>query len=110
MDVRREARLWLRRELGKVPVDRTFHRAVEVEPPALAGDVGRQAEVERRPILCEMLSRRQTLLFRPGGFAGQEAALARPAFLASRQLGGRGRFVLVGHVANTSHSWRCIAD
>src|SRR6266566_1916307 len=87
-----------------------FDRAINVEPPALAADVGRRPEIECRPILRQMLPRRQTLLFGAGGLAGEEAAFARPALFASRQFAGRGRLFLVGHVTTTGYSWRCIAE
>ena len=95
MDVGDEFRLRLRGELRKIPEDRIFDRAVDVEPPALARNVRRQAEVERRPVPGQMLSRRQALLLGTGGLAGEEAALLRPALLAARQLAVRRRFVLV---------------
>ena len=72
-------RLRLRGELRKVPEDRIFDRAVDVEPPALARNVRRQAEIERRPVPGQMLARRQALLFGPRDLAGEEVALARPA-------------------------------
>jgi hypothetical protein len=77
--------LRLRRELREIPEDRMPDRAVDVEPPAFAGNLRRQAEVERRPVLCQMLARRQALLLGPRGLAGEEAALARPALFGARQ-------------------------
>jgi len=41
MDVGHEFGLRLAGELRKIPEDRMLHRAVDVEPPALTGDVGR---------------------------------------------------------------------
>src|SRR4030095_12984903 len=87
---------------------RIFHRTIDVEPPALARNVRRQAEIERRPILREMLARRPALIFQPRNLAGEEFSLARPARLAARQLAFRWRLVLIGHIG-TGHSWRCIA-
>ena len=79
MDVGNEFALRLRGELRKIPEDRIFDRAVDVEPPALARNVRRQAEIERRPVLGQMLSRRQALLLGPRDLSGEEVALARPA-------------------------------
>src|ERR1700704_2405640 len=91
VDVGGEPGLRLRRELRKIPEDRMLDRAIDVEPPAFPRDVRRQAEVEGRPVFCEMLSRRQALLLGAGGLAGEEAALASPALLAARQLAVRRR-------------------
>ena len=97
MDVGGEFRLRLRGELRPIPEDRMLDRAVDVEPPALAGNVRRQAEVEGRPVPGQMLSRRQPLLFGANGLSGEEAALARPALLAARQFADRGWINIVGH-------------
>jgi hypothetical protein len=109
MDVGQELGLRLRGELGKIPEDRIFHRAIDVEPPALARNVRRQPEVERRPILGQMLARRQALVFGARDLSGEEFPLARPTRLAARQLALRRRLGVVGHVG-AGHSWRCIAE
>ena len=80
MDVGDELRLRLRGEFGKGPEHGIVDRAVDVEPPALVRNFRRQAEIEHRPVLCQMLARRQALL-RGGDPAGEEFALARPALL-----------------------------
>src|SRR5260221_6851560 len=97
MDVGGEFGLRLRRELGKIPEDRLFDRAIDVEPPALAGNLRRYAEVENGPIPGEVLSRWQALLLGTGGLAGEEADLARAALVAARQFCDRRRLVLIGH-------------
>ena len=101
MDVGDEFCLRLRGELGKIPEHRLLDRAVDVEPPALAGNFWRQAEVEGRPVPGQMLSRRQALLLGAGSLAGEEAALLRPALLAARQLAVRRRFVGFGHLCTS---------
>src|SRR5437879_76099 len=53
-----ELALRLRGELGEVPEQRVFDRAIDVEPPALSRDVRGQSEIERRPVLRQMLARR----------------------------------------------------
>jgi hypothetical protein len=50
MDVGGELRLRLRRELGKIPEDRMFDRAVDIQPPTFAGNIRREAEVQDRPV------------------------------------------------------------
>src|SRR5207302_6391697 len=102
MDVGNKFRLRLRGELGKVPKDRVVDRAVDIEPPALARDIRRQAKVEGGPVPRQVLSRRQALLLGTGNFAGEKAALARPALLAARQLADRGRLVFVGHIRSAA--------
>src|SRR5436853_7059990 len=77
MDIGHQFRLLLRRELGKIPKDRGFHRTVNVEPPAFTRNVRREPKIECWPILRQMLSRRQTLPFGAGRLAGEEAAFAR---------------------------------
>jgi len=86
MDVGDEVTLRLRDKLRKIPEDRMLDRAVNIEPPALPGNLRRQAEVEGRPVPGQVLSGRQALLLGPLGLAGQEAAFARPALLAAGQL------------------------
>ena len=98
VDVGHELALRLRGELREIPEDRIFDRAVNVEPPALARNVRRQPEIERRPVLGQMLSRRQALLLGPRDLSGEEFSLARPALLAARQLAFGRRLVVVGHV------------
>src|SRR6516165_7186340 len=91
---------------------------MDVEPPALARNIWRHAEVERWPILGEMLARRQALRLGPRYRAGEEFALGRPALFAARQLAVDWRFILVGHVFITRlsvpvlrvYSCRCIAE
>src|SRR5260370_1231340 len=90
--------------LRDIPEDRSFDRAIDVEAPALAGNVRRQAEVEGGPVPGQMLSRRQALLFGPRGFSGEEAALARPALLAARQFCGRRFVAAVGHISSHHYS------
>src|SRR5258706_4012539 len=85
VDVGSEQCLRPRGEFGKIPEDRLLYRAVDVEPPALAGDVRRQAEVEGGPVPGQMLPRRQALLFGPRGFSGEKAAFPGPALLAARE-------------------------
>jgi hypothetical protein len=58
MDVGSEFCLRLRRELGEIPENRLFDRAIDVEPPALAGNLRCQAQIEDRPVPGEVLSRR----------------------------------------------------
>ena len=105
MDVGDAFGLRLRGELCEVPEDRMFDRAVDVEPPAVAGNLRRHAEIEHRPVPGEVLSGRQALLFRPGGLAGEEAALARPALFAARKFGFRLLVALLGHL-----SCHCCSD
>ena len=89
MDIGDEFRLRLRGELRKIPEDRLLDRAVDIEPPALAGNIWRQPEVEDGPIPGEMLSRRQTLFLGPRDFAGPKAAGARGSAWASDECGER---------------------
>src|SRR6185312_6917023 len=86
VNVGNELALRLRGELGEVPEQRVFDRAIDVEPPALARDVWGQSEIERRPILRQVLARRQPRFLGPRDLAGEEFSLARPARLAARQL------------------------
>jgi hypothetical protein len=103
VNVGEELGLRLRGELRKIPENRIFYRAIDVEPPALARDVRRQAEIEHRPVACEVLPWRQARVFGAGDLAGEEAALARPSLLAARQLARRRWIVVVGHF-RTTHS------
>src|SRR5260370_14758351 len=98
MDVGSELCLRLRRELRKIPENRILNRAVDVEPPALAGNLRRKAEVEGGPVPGQMLPRRQALLLRAGSLSGEEAALSRPALLAAGQLADRRLVIFVDHV------------
>src|ERR1700685_3231132 len=61
MDVGDEFRLRLREKLRKIPEDRMLHRAVDVQPPALARDVRHHAEIEDGPVPGQMLPGRQAL-------------------------------------------------
>src|SRR5439155_18917033 len=78
--------------------NRILDRAVDVKPPALAGDIWHEPEIEHRPVPREVLARRQALLLGTCDFSGKEAALLRPALLGARQLAVGRQVVLVGHV------------
>src|SRR5215472_203896 len=65
--------------------------------PALMRDFRREPEIERRPVLGEVLPWREALLIGPRRLAGEETAFLRPALLAARQLGIRRRLLFVGH-------------
>src|SRR3954447_24775613 len=95
VDVGGEPRLLLGGELGKGPEHGGLDCAVDVEPPALARNWRHDAEIEHRPVFCQMLAGRQALIFRARDLAGQKAAFARPFFLRARQLAVGWR--LVGH-------------
>src|ERR1700730_672180 len=104
MDVGRKSRLRLPRKLGPVPENRILDRAVDIQAPAFPGNLRRQAEVEDGPVLGQMLSRWQALLFRAGCLPGEEASLTRPAFLAACQLAGRRLVIFIGHVCTLPNS------
>jgi hypothetical protein len=101
MDVGDELALLLGEEGLKVPVQRSLDRAVDVEPPALARDPGREPEIEHGPVPSQVLARRQPLILGPRHVAGEELAFAGPALLAAGELALGGNLVLVGHF-NTS--------
>src|SRR5579883_1143658 len=73
-------------------------RAVNVQPPALARDVGGQSEIEDGPVLREMLSWRQSLFLRTRALSGQETTLPCPALLGAGQLGGWWFIAIVDHI------------
>jgi hypothetical protein len=93
-----ELRLRLRSEFGEGPEHGIVDRAIDVEPPTLAGNFRHQAEIENRPVPGQMLARRQALLGGARDLAGKEFALARPALLGARQLAVGRRIVLFSHV------------
>src|SRR6516164_11372321 len=72
VDIGDESRLRLRRECRKIPEQGVFNGAVDVEPPALARNTGREPKIERRPVLREVLPGRQSLLLGTGNLAGEE--------------------------------------
>jgi hypothetical protein len=116
VDVGDGGRLRLRHESFEIPEQRLLDGAVDVEPPARAGNIRRKPEVEDRPVLRQMLPGRKALLLRARGFSGEEAALARPAFLGAGELALR-RFVALRHprcpfdfATMRRYSWRCIID
>ena len=55
------------------------------------------AEIEYRPVLCQVLARRQALLGRTCDLAGQELSFARPPLLCPGEFAIRRRIGLVGH-------------
>src|SRR5579871_1140430 len=104
MNVRDKLRLPLGHELRKIPEHGMFDGAIDVEPPALARDFRREPEIEHRPVLREMLTRRQPLLVRPRHLAGEKPAFLRPALLGAGQL-ALGRLVVTGHSTDLV-TWR----
>src|SRR5580700_1525218 len=98
MYVGHELRLRFGRELLEIPEDRMLDRTVDVEPPALPRNVRREPEIERRPVLGEMLAGRQALRIGTRDLSGEKPAFLSPALLAARQLAGRRGLVFVGHL------------
>src|SRR6185369_12336387 len=82
---------------------------MDIEPPSLAPDGRRHAEIEHRPVLGEVLARRQALVLGARVSAGEELALAGPALLAARELALRGRHGLVGHVCHLHDAGNAVA-
>ncbi len=101
MNVGDEGRLRLRGKLREIPEQRRLDGAVDIEAPALAGDVGRDAQIQHRPVLGQVLAGWKALFSWARNLAGEKPALARPALFGLSQLGfgqlGIRRGVVLGH-------------
>src|SRR5579872_4034321 len=86
VNVRNEILLRLRHEFVERPDHRIFHQPADFEPPVLWPYMWLNAEIEHRPVLHFLLSRRQAVDVSHIGAAGQQTPLLRPVLFAADQL------------------------